>query len=246
VWFIKFKNYLYIYILLIVHLSCANRTTADAPGPPPATQKEESSTYPIFFDSNKWYSLEYRSIPANTVTFLPDHISIKVSNSASPLIYPMTENPASIKEISIKGEVSQLVNINPPEQQGDKKLDDFNLRLGLVLLGNKKPGWFEKLLAPEWVKKMFELAPKEQGIDYIHFLNAVLSPSLLNTTRTHPLSEYIKEHYVWLMNEIGLFSYSHAFLKPQHTGALWIAADGDNSQSEFILKIQQINVIQWE
>ena len=154
----------------------------------------------------------------------------------------MTENPVFIKEISIQGEVSQLASIKPPEKQGEKNLDDFNLRLGLVLLGDKKPSWLEELLAPKWVKTMFNLAPKDQGIDHIYFLNAVLSPTLLNKTRTHPLSKYIKEHYVWLMNKIGVFSYSHTFQQPKHTGALWIAVDGDDSQSEFILKIQEIRI----
>lgn len=212
--------------------------------PDPSAAQKKGITQPILFSSNKWHSLAYRSIPANTVTFSSDSISIKVKNSASPLIYPMTENPLFIKEISIKGEMSQLVNIKAAEQQGEKNMDDFNLRLGLVLLGDKKPSWYEEFFAPEWVKKMFELAPEDQGIDHIHFLNAVLSPALLNKTRTHPLSEYIKEHYVWLMNKIGPFSYSHTFQQAKHTGALWIAVDGDDSQSEFILKIQEISITQ--
>ena len=194
------------------------------------------------FDSSKWHSLTYSSIPANTVTFSANSISIKVNHSASPLIYPLTENPVFIKEISIQGEVSQLVSIKPPEKQGEENLDDFNLRLGLVLLGDKKPSRLEQLFAPEWVKKMFNLAPQDQGVDHIYFLNAVLSPALLNKTRTHPLSKYIKEHYIWLMNKIGVFSYSHTFQESKHTGALWIAVDGDDSQSEFILKIQEISI----
>ena len=239
--FIKLISNKYLfYILLISSLSCANKTTVDIPESPTAQKK--GIVQSISFDSDKWHSLKYSSIPANTVTFSSDNISIIVNRSASPLIYPMTENPIFITEISIKGEVNQLVDIKPPEQQGEKNLDDFNLRLGLVLLGDERLNRFQKLFAPEWVKKMFELAPKDQGIDHIHFLNAVLSPALLNKNRTHPLSEYIKEHYVWLMNTTGTFSYSHTFQKPKHIGALWIAVDGDDSQSEFILKIQEISI----
>ena len=227
---------------MILNLSCADKTTVSTPEPPVAQKKDVTQSIP--FDSDKWHSLTYSSIAANTVTFSSDNISIKVNHSASPLIYPMTEKPLFIKEISIKGEVSQLVNIDPPEKQGEKNLDDFNLRLGLVLLGDKKPSLLEELFAPDWVKKMFELAPKDQGIEHIYFLNAVLSPSLVNKTRSHPLSEYIKEHYAWLMNKIGPFSYSHTFSKPKYTGALWIAVDGDDSQSNFILKIQEITITQ--
>ncbi len=237
----KHNYHLLFYMILILGLSRCKIETLPAPEPPVA---QKGTTQSIPFDSNKWHSLKYSSIPANTVTFLPNSISIKVNRSASPLIYPMTEKPVLIKEISIKGEVNQLVNIKPPEQQGEKILDDFNLRLGLVLLGDKRLSWYEELLAPEWVKKMFNLASKDQGIEHIYFLSAVLSPTLLNKTRTHPLSEYIKEHYVWLMNKPGSFSYSHTFSKTKHTGALWIAVDGDGSQSEFTLKIQEISITQ--
>ena len=225
-----------------MNLSCSYKKVTSPPELPTAQNKDVTQSIP--FNSNKWHSLKYSSLPANTVTFLPHSISIDVHHSASPLIYPMTDNPLFIKEISIKGEVNQLVNIEPPEKQGEKNLDDFNLRLGLVLLGDKRLSWYEELLAPEWIKKMFNLAPKDQGIEHIYFLNAVLSPALLNRTRTHPLSEYIKEHYIWLMNTPGAFSYSHAFQKPKHTGGLWMAVDGDDSQSEFTLKIQEISITQ--
>ena len=90
---------------------------------------------------------------------------------------------------------------------------------------------------------MYDLAPKNQGIDHIYFLSAVLSPTLLNVQRTHPLSQYIKEHYVWLMNKPGDFSYSYHFQNPKQTVALWISSDGDDTQSEFNLAIKKISLL---
>ena len=196
------------------------------------------------FDSSKWQSLEFSSIPANVVDFSPQRISIQVNQSASPLIYPMMSEFPSIKKISIKGKVNQLVNVQPVEKQGKPGFDDFNLRLGLVLLGSKRLKWHERLLAAEWVKTLFDLAPENQGVDHIYFLNAVLSKSQQGKKRTHPLSEYIQENNVWLMNKVGDFSYSHTFPSPQKTGALWVSVDGDDTKSKFHLEIKEISFTQ--
>ena len=88
----------------------------------------------------------------------------------------MTDSPPSIQTLSIKGTVDQLVNIPSPEKQGEKNWDDFNLRLGLVLLGSHTLKWYQEVLAADWVKEMFKLAPEGQGIDRIYFLNAIIFP----------------------------------------------------------------------
>ncbi len=196
----------------------------------------------VSLNSKGWHSLSYSSLPANRLKFSSNKISIHVQNSASPLIHPMTQNPKKIKKISINGHVNLLVKVDPVEKQGQEGFDDFVLRLGLVLLGDKRLSYVESLLAPDWVQKMFSLAPENQGVDRILFLTAVLSSSLLNQKRVHPLSEYLHEHYVWLMNKPGDFAYSHTFEKPQLTGALWISADGDDTGSSFQLDINKISL----
>lgn len=190
----------------------------------------------------KWYVLKYDSLPANHVTFSDNGLSIKVDRSASPLIYPLTDNPFLIEKVSIVGHVDKLVSIKNPDQQGQKGFDDFNLRFGLVLLGSNRLNWVMRQIAAKWIKEMYNLAPKNQGIDHIDFLNAVLSPNLLNIIRTHPLSEYFKERNVWLMDKPGTFSYSHTFSNPRHTVALWISADGDDTKSSFTLNIKHIQL----
>lgn len=190
----------------------------------------------------KWQILTYSSLPANKIDFSNQGLSIQVDGSASPLIYPLTSNPLKINKISVEGSIDKLLNIKSGGVQGEKGFDDFNLRFGLVLLGPNRLNWLQKKLAPSWVLKMFNLAPKNQGIDHIHFLNAVQSSSLLNHFRTHDLSDYIKERYAWLMNKPGSFSYTYKFDKPQFTGALWISVDGDDTKSSFNLKIQKITL----
>ena len=247
-------KFLSMLLLLWLCFSCSSQpdshNTNQPLDPPPKENIQapvtdnSKRTFVVPFQSEKWHSLKYGSIPASEVLFNPDHINIKVRSSAAPLIYPMAHNPLSIKEVSIKGIVSSLLDISPAEKQGEKGFDDFNLRLGLVLLGKERLSWYQKAVAADWVKQMFALAPKDQGIDRIYFLNGVLSSNLINKKRTHPLSKYIEEHYVWLMNQKGSFDYTYIFDEPKKTGALWISADGDDTGSNFDLKIEGIELVE--
>lgn len=228
--------------------ACASENSTDAKSPNYTDSSETQNTspaqsisVPISFDSNRWHALSYSSLPSHKISFSPNALLIDVKSSASPLIYPMTNDPKAVTGISIKGHVDRLVNIPDAKKQGEEGWDDFNLRVGLVLLGSNRLNWVQKGFAPDWVKKMFNLAPKEQGIKHIYFLNAVLSPALLNKQRSHPLEkDYLKEHYAWLMDKPGAFSYSQTFNQALLTGALWISVDGDDTKSSFKIKIQEI------
>ena len=189
-----------------------------------------------------WYVLKYGSLAENRVVFSNNGLYVRVNKSASPLIYPLTKEPLLVKRISITGHVDKLVSIKNSNKQGQKGFDDFNLRFGLVLLGPNRLNWLAKKAAKKWIIEMYNLAPKNQGIDHIEFLNAVLSPAMLNTARVHPLSKYIKERNVWLMDKPGAFSYSHTFAKPRRVAALWISVDGDDTQSSFTLNAKQIKL----
>ena len=215
--------------------SINNPPSTNIPFLQPVTRK---ITIPL--QAHKWHSLKYHSIPANTVDFANNILTIKVHHSASPLIYNITKKTIPITNLSIKGHINKLIYFSDPNKQGEKKLDDFSLRFGLVLLGNKTLNWLEKQFAPAWVIEMHKLAPNTQGISYIHFLNTVNSPTLLNKKRTHPLSKYIKEHYTWLINKTGDFLYTYRFQKPLPTTGLWISTDGDDTKSQFTLTIYSI------
>ena len=219
--------------------------------PNPSTQKgalKGAASHPtgvvkkkvVPLGSADWYSVAYGSILPNKVFFSPGGIKIQVRSSASPLIYSMAKHPLKITEVTVKGYVNRLPNIHPVEKQGEASGDDFTLRLGLVLPGSHTLNWYQKLFAPGWILKMHSLAPRRQGIDYIYFLNAVLSPALLGKSRTHPLSTYIKEYYVWLMNRPGVFSFSHKFPHALPVVGLWLASDGDDTGSTFDLEIHKL------
>ena len=226
-------------ILFLTIISCSETPSTKTPAVKTISSQNIEKHIPLN-SKGDWYILKYDSLPANQVNFSDKGLSIKVDKSASPLIYPLTDNPFLIKKVSISGYIDKLVSIKDPDQQGDKGFDDFNLRFGLVLMGSNRLNWFKRKLAPKWVIELYNLAPKNQGIAHVEFLNAILSPHRLNTVRNQ--FKYLHERNLWLMDKPGDFSYSHTFSKPRHTVALWIAVDGDDTKSSFTLNIKQIQL----
>lgn len=240
--FFKIRSAVLGSVFLFMAASCSDTLSSTGKLAVRTDNSQNIEKYIPVDSKGSWYILKYDSLPANHVTFSGNGLSIKVDKSASPLIYPLTEDPLLIEKVSIAGHVNKLVSIKNPDQQGRKSFDDFNLRLGFVLLGSNRLSWLKRQLAAKWIREMYNLAPKNQGIDHIEFLNAVLSPNRLHIVRTHPLSEHIKERNVWLMDKPGAFSYSHIFSNPRHTVALWISVDGDDTGSSFTLNIKQIQL----
>ncbi len=188
-----------------------------------------------------WQNLNFSKIPSNQVEFSEKGIKVEVKESASPLIYPL-QSPKQVLGLKVKGKVSHLIPFKNPLKQGEKGLDDCVLRVGLVILGDKKLNWASKMVAADWVKKLYSLAPEESGIDHIYFLNLVQSEALKGKERTHPLSELIKEKNEWVIQGAGEFELSADFLKAKNVVALWISIDGDDTGSQYKVDISNIEL----
>ncbi|MCJ8276191.1 MAG: hypothetical protein HRT44_10490, partial [Bdellovibrionales bacterium] len=135
-----------------------------------------------------WQKFSFTRIQQNKFTFQKNNLKIEVDSSASPLIYKFSD-VKKIKSIKARFKISgDPLNLNPKLDQGFRKNDDFSFRLGLVKKGSKSLNWMERQMAPSWVLKMYELAPKGTGIDSIHFLVATQQADLVNYVRLHPLS----------------------------------------------------------
>ncbi|MGB5624519.1 MAG: hypothetical protein WBM61_02220, partial [Woeseiaceae bacterium] len=91
-------------------------------------------------DLQKWTSLSFRSIPANTVAVVDGNLHISVNKSASPLIYKLDE-PLAVMSLSVKARWSGQLNIPQDAVQGEAGADDFILKLGIVEAGERTLNW---------------------------------------------------------------------------------------------------------
>lgn len=197
----------------------------------------------IPFDSSQWQTLSYSSLPKHKLIFENNQLEIKVKKSAMPLIYPL-ESQQNISSICIKGEKAGQIDLKDSKLQGQKGYDDFVIRLGLVEKGDETLNWFQKKIAASWVLKLFSLAKDNEGINKIHFFTAVQDKSLLEKQREHPLGKGLMlEKNIWhLKPSQSKFEFSYKLDKPLESLAIWLSIDGDDTQSEYSLKLQNIEL----
>ncbi len=189
-------------------------------------------------DPRGWELLAYKNIQANTVTWSKRGMEITVKNSASPVIYPLS-SPKRVRKVAFKGTLRGGLVFPPGLTQGERGADDFVLRIGLVLSGTARLGWFERKIAPDWVLKLQSLAPKDAGIEKVLFLN-LSSQKLPWTQRVHPLSKYFEERIVGEAS--AEFSIEETLVRPVDVVALWISVDGDDTKEGFSVTLSELRL----
>lgn len=188
----------------------------------------------------RWQLLEYSNLPANRVEFNDQGMLVSVDRSASPIVYPL-DSISRVTRVSISGELTGLLDVEPG-RQGQKGEDDFSLRVGLVIAGDRRLGFFQRLVSADWVKTLYGLAPADTGIDRILFLNAVQDESQLGLQRRHPLSDLVYERNVWLLDRSGPFDLHYDLESPRDVVAVWISIDGDDSRSGYSTLISKLSL----
>ncbi len=196
---------------------------------------------PLQLQHPGWQQLNYKRIPANRVNQLEGAIEIHIQQSASPLIY-LFEQPVDLSKIRVSGQMGALPVIPLGLVQGEPGADDFALRLGLVLEGEKRLNFAQRLIAAPWVRSLFELAPADTGIDQILFLNLANPGKLEWRQREHPAGQGLYTEYILKQVEAYQpFELEHELAMPERVLALWISADGDDTGSAYTLSIESIH-----
>ena len=187
---------------------------------------------------DKWEVLQYSGINANQVNFNNNSMTIKVNQSAGPLVYKLSK-PQVVKEIIIDANIMEKLKLNK-NKQGEKGNDDFSLRVGLVYEGKKRLGFMQKQVAAGWIKKLFSLAPKNLGISHVEFFTVFQDKRLVNSNRVHPLSELLVENFVVQQPANGKLKARFKVPSNKTALAVWISSDGDDTKSAFSVLLNQL------
>lgn len=187
-------------------------------------------------DQASWTLLSYKNLPSHQISYTSG-MKISVESSAGPLVHKFT-TPRSIKSLSVSALLSK--NIQTTSKLGSSGADDFPLRIGLIVAGKKRLNFMQRMAAPEWVKKLYAVAPEGAGIEKILFLNFTAHGQEASfTKRTHPKSELMEERVVGDFKEGRLEQKIEVDLKSDILG-LWISIDGDDTKSKFETTLQRI------
>ncbi len=185
--------------------------------------------------NSDWSSLQYKKIPANEVAYRAPALEVVVDKSASPLIYRFQQ----IKMIS--GFSWNLEYQGDLPKSSGEITEDFPFRLGLVATGEKTLNRLQRLIAADWVLKLFDLSPKGVGLDKIYFYNLGTHPKQLGQERIHPSSDLMSEKVVATLE--GLTSeLSFNLSRPVRAAALWISVDGDDQKKQYGLKVKSLGL----
>jgi hypothetical protein len=191
-------------------------------------------------DGDGWQVLTYRKIPGNLARFTQGGLEIRVMRSASPVIYPLPA-PLRVQRLRVRGRIEGALNVTA-KTQGQQGFDDYALRVGLVEAGPRRLGFFERRFAPEWVRTLFSLASSDAGISQVRFFNLGVAPDQIGTQRRHPLSDLLHEEIVAVPTRDGTFEIAVSFGTAIQTVALWISADGDDTNSAFDVTLESIEL----
>ncbi len=198
-----------------------------------------------------WLELKFGKIKPNVIERSEAGTLVKVDSSASPLIHGFGKITAVE---SIEAEIEITGRMNSVEGWATFEEDSY-LRIGLVAEGPEKLGTMGSLFAPEWVKRMFALAPSGHGLDKIYFYSVTARNELIGKSRQHPKSKFMHEEYAFLapiplgpvvgstdpalIKPVSI-SISKKFPQPIPAAGIWLSIDGDDSKSKFEVKIKSL------
>ncbi len=193
--------------------------------------------------ADHWQLLSYSSIPANTVSFGDNTMTLAVNQSASPVIFPLSR-PVTLQDIRLQFSVDGQLNL-ADKKQGAKGADDFLFRLGVVYEGERTMNAFQRAFAPEWVTTLFDLAPEDMGVDSITFYNVYSDDRLTGKERQHPASDLLNEIFFQERPE------NHQTVDMTFSPdtdkkilALWISSDGDDTGSSYSVTLKNLELIE--
>ncbi len=188
-----------------------------------------------------WKIEQFSRVPKNEVTASAKGLLIRINGSAGPLIYPLKAK-AKISGFKITGEFFGLPKFTNPLLQGEKGFDDYPLRLGFVIPGEKKLSGLKKMVAAQWVKNLYTQVKDGTGINSVHFFNVTQNPQQVGKTRTHPASDLFQETFFAEVKLSGPFAYDFQFKEPLETIAIWLSIDGDDTKSTFDVLISGLEL----
>jgi len=190
-----------------------------------------------------WREETYSSISPNEFSCHSDRINLKINSSASILVRAL-KKPTRIQKLYVKAKVSGQMNLSGSKAHGSKGADDFPLRIGLIENGKKRLGFMQRLFAPDWLVNLQKLWPS-RGIREIHFLNFVFSEHKPDwTDRVHPLSKYLTEKIVGVIDERGVAEKRIELDSPIEVLGVWISSDGDDTKSQYTVSVEKLELFE--
>lgn len=184
-----------------------------------------------------WQNLSFRSIKPNQVEHTINGIKVSVASSAGPLVYRFS------KTKQVKGYRLELELKDGKLPHADGFGEDFYFRFGLVADGSNRLTGLKKIVAADWIKKLFSLVPEGTGLDKIYFFNVGPDEKKAGQKRIHPKSELMSEEIIGALLPSKSSVFERDLEKPIAVHGVWLSIDGDDTKSAYTVLIKRIELI---
>ncbi len=193
-----------------------------------------SETLPL--QAGVFEHIQFAKITANKYVFNDDELTIEVDNSASFLMMPF-DKVRTIEKVTFKWRSQGELKTRNAHHEKHRDGDDAYLKLGLLL---KTDAAWPNPFAPKWLKRVEKLLkyPSERMINLV--AGAKHKPG---EHWVGPYNKRIKMISVYsVADDSGWQLASYQFDEPVEVVALWVMADGDNTNSNFMTKVKDIKL----
>ncbi len=187
----------------------------------------------VSFKFKDWTHESYKKIPQNEVEYSKNSLLIKSKESASPLIH-IFKKPIIVKQIKVKGRVKVIV---PPKKFSS---EDAIFQIGLITKGTNKLNFWQKMIAPSWLKELDEKL--KFGIGDVCFLGV---DHFGDRAKRQDSAGGIKISYATITktNKLGEFTLdTNNFCTSGEVAAVWLRVDSDNTKSHYHVEISEIDL----
>lgn len=178
--------------------------------------------------------IEFGKIKANTYSYNNQQLQIDVDSSASFLMKSF-DTVKKVKHVSFEWQSEGFLQVENAQHEQKRSGDDAIFKLGLLL---KSESTLPNPFLPAWMKRVEALLkfPSENMINLV--ADAKHAPgrqwlSPYNKRVTMISLGSVPDHQGWMKA-------SYRFDRPVDVVAVWLMADGDNSNSMFITRIKNI------
>lgn len=188
----------------------------------------------ISLQAENFEHIQFGKIKANVYTHHNPQLEIDVDSSASFLMKSF-KDVKTVKRVSFEWRSTGILQVDDAQHELQRKGDDAIFKLGLLL---KADDDLLNPLLPSWMKRVQSLLsfPSENMINLV--ADARHAPGRqwdnpYNKRVTMISVSSVPDHKGWMKA-------SYQFEQPLEVVAIWLMADGDNTQSKFTTRIKNI------
>ena len=187
-------------------------------------------------DPAKYKHITFEDIPQTKYSAAGAAMRMEVKKSSSFMLQPFSAKK-KVSRLKFMWKSTGNLQVKSAEQEKEKDGDDSRLRIGLVLAGDAPTVPF---FAPAWIKAIRDTMKLPSDKMVYLTMGAKNKPG---TVWESPYSDSMELRALASKPEKdGWNAVDHKLAKPLDVVALWIMADGDNTESSFVTELKDLNI----